>query len=214
MLSNIRPFDFIFRWGGDEFMLILVNVDERRLLATSERVRTAVQNAGLRFGSNTIRVTVSVGGTVAQPDDMDKSILARTDGFMYHCKEDGRNRCMVDNLLFSQATQPNTPVPGNDPTPQQTAPEKVVTSQTIHFPALFGRIDIHAPVSIAIVYRQNAGGAFPRTAGAGAAQISNNNHATFDLIIYPAQYPHPHLLNLRQNKNGNPNHSGKPGEDI
>jgi len=206
ILSHIRPFDFIFRWGGDEFLLILVNVDQRRLLATAERIRVAVQNAGLRLGSNIIRVTVSVGGTVAQPDDMDKSILARTDGFMYRCKEEGRNRCLVDNLAFTPTAQSNTPNPVADSTPQQTVLRKVVEPQVIHFPALFGRIDIHAPVSIAVVCRKSTNGVSvvkPGVADAGATRDSVNNHPVFDLIIYPAQYTHQ---NLRQDKSDNPTH--------
>jgi diguanylate cyclase (GGDEF)-like protein/PAS domain S-box-containing protein len=217
MLTHIRPFDFIFRWGGDEFLLILVNVDQRRLLATAERVRAAVQNAGLRFGSDIIRATVSVGGTIAEPDDMDKSILARTDRFMYRCKEEGRNRCLVDNLLFPPAAQPETSAPGANSTPHQTVPKKVVAAQTIHFPALLGRIDIHAPISISVVYRHNASDASmvkPQMADAGAARDGDNNHPVFDLLIYPAQYAPPHLLNLRQDKNGNQTHSGQTGEDI
>jgi len=217
MLSSIRPFDFIFRWGGDEFLLILVNVDQRRLLATAERVRIAVQNAGLQFGSNIIRVTVSVGGTVAESDDMDKSILARTDGFMYRCKEEGRNRCQVDNLLYTPAAQPNTPNPVVSSTPHQTAPNRVAEAQITRLPALFGRIDIHAPVSIAVVYRNSTNGAFtvkPEMADAGTTRDNINNHPVFDLIIYPAQYAPPHLLNLRQDKSGNPTRPGQAREEI
>jgi len=194
MLSSIRPFDFIFRWGGDEFLLILVNVDQRRLLATAERVRVAVQNAGLQFGSNIIRVTVSVGGTVAESDDMDKSILARTDGFMYRCKEEGRNRCQVDNLLFTPAAQPNAYNPGAGSTPHQAVPDKIIAAQNIHLPALFGRVDIHAPVSIAIVYRHNAMSDFltkSQAEGAGASQDCVDKQPVFDLIIYPAQHTPP-----------------------
>ena len=217
MLAQIRPFDYIFRWGGDELMLILVNVDQRRLHASAERMRVAVQNAGLRFGSATIRVTVSMGGTIAEPDDMDKSILARTDRFMYRCKEEGKNRCMVDNLLVPPAAQPNTQAPDTSSTPYQTVPNKVVAAQNIHLPALFGRVDIHAPVSIAVVYRHNAGGAFmakPQVADAGTAQDCVNNHPVFDLLIYPVQYTPPHLLNQRQDKSSNPTHLGQTGEDI
>jgi len=194
MLSSIRPFDFIFRWGGDEFLLILVNVDQRRLLATAERVRVAVQNAGLQFGSNIIRVTVSVGGTVAEPDDMDKSILARTDGFMYRCKEEGRNRCQVDNLLFTPAAQRDTHNPCASSTPHQAVPDKIIALQNIHLPALFGRVDIHAPVSIAIVYRHNSISDFftkSQAEDAGTARNCVNNHPVFDLIIYPAQHTPP-----------------------
>ncbi len=217
MLANIRPFDFIFRWGGDEFLLILVNVDQRRLLASAERMRVAVQNAGLRLGSDIIRVTMSAGGTIAEPDDMDKSILARTDRFMYRCKEEGRNRCLVDNLLFPPAAQSNTHAPGANSTPHQTVPNKVVAAQNIPSPARFGRVEIHAPVSIAVVYRHNANDAVtakPQVADAGTVQDSVNNHPTFDLLIYPAQYSPHHLLNQRKDKSGNPTHLGQTGEDI
>jgi len=201
ILSNIRPFDFIFRWGGDEFMLVLVNVDQRRLLTTSERVRAAVQNAALRYGSDTIKVTVSIGGTIAQPEDMDKSILARTDDFMYRCKHEGRNRCLVDDLTIPQTEQPTTHTPATDPAPQPTTPVNVVTPQIVHIPALFGRVDIHASVSIAIVYRHGAN---------GASAYSDKNPPVFDLIIYPSQHTTPHL-NPRQHKDGNSNHADKTG---
>ena len=194
ILAHIRPFDFIFRWGGDEFLLILVNVDQHRLLATAERVRIAVQNTGLQFGSNIIRATLSVGGTVAETDDMDKSILARTDGFMYHCKEDGKNRCLVDNLSFPQAAQPNTRAPDARSTPTQTEPKKAAAAQNIHLPALFGRVDIHAPVSIAIVYRNNSRSDFLTKSQAGngdPAQDHGNKSPVFDLVIYPAQHKPP-----------------------
>jgi diguanylate cyclase (GGDEF)-like protein/PAS domain S-box-containing protein len=196
MLSNIRPFDFIFRWGGDEFMLILVNVDQRRLLSTAERVRAAVQNAGLRHGSDTVRVTVSIGGTIAQPDDMDKSILARMDNFMYRCKQEGRNRCLVDDLTIPQGTQPATQAPATGPTPHQAAPLRAVKPQIVHIPALFGRVDIHAPVSIAVVYRQHTDVDSPaksRVEGDGKGPDGVDNHPVFDLIIYPARYAPPDI---------------------
>ena len=213
MLAQIRPFDYILRWGGDELLLILVNVDQRRLHASAERMRMAVQNADLRFGSDKIKVTVSMGGTIAEPDDMDKSILARTDRFMYRCKEEGRNRCMVDNLLVPPSAQPNTQAPDTNPTSYQTLPHKVVTAQNINSPAFFGRVDIHAPVSISVVYRRNASGAFtakPQGTDAGMAQ---DNHPIVDLVIYPAQYS-PQMLSQHQDEKGDPTHSGQTGEAI
>jgi len=202
MLSSIRPFDFIFRWGGDEFMLILVNVDQRRLLTTAERVRGAVQNAGFRYGSDTIRVTISIGGTIAQPDDMDKSILARTDNFMYRCKEEGKNRCLVDDLSIPQTAQPTTHASVPNPAPHIPTPGRIIAPQVVHIPALFGRVDIHAPVSIAVVYRHSTNGAPQGAAEAGTSGYSDRNSPVFDLIIYPSQYTPPHLLNPRRDKTG------------
>jgi diguanylate cyclase (GGDEF)-like protein len=99
MLSNLRSFDFIFRWGGDEFLVILTNMDERKLRNSAERLRVMIQNAGLRSGTRLITVTASIGGTLAKPDDTEKSLLHRGDSFMYECKHAGKNRCIVDHIL-------------------------------------------------------------------------------------------------------------------
>ncbi|MHB8085224.1 MAG: sensor domain-containing diguanylate cyclase [Dehalococcoidia bacterium] len=98
MLNNLRSFDFIFRWGGEEFLIIVANVDELQLRTSAERLRIMVQNAGLRLGSKTITITVSIGGTLVKSDDSEKRILTRIDDYMYQCKKAGRNRCLIDNF--------------------------------------------------------------------------------------------------------------------
>ena len=105
MLNNLRSFDFIFRWGGEEFLIIVANVDELQLRTSAERLRIMVQNAGLRLGSKTIRITVSIGGTLVKTDDSEKSILNRIDDYMYQCKKAGRNRCLIDNFCCTPATK-------------------------------------------------------------------------------------------------------------
>ena len=105
MLNNLRSFDFIFRWGGEEFLIIVANVDELQLRNSAERLRIMVQNAGLRVGSKTIGITVSVGGTLARSDDSEKSVLKRIDDYMYQCKKGGRNRCLIDNYLCTPQTR-------------------------------------------------------------------------------------------------------------
>ncbi|MDD5312915.1 MAG: GGDEF domain-containing protein [Dehalococcoidia bacterium] len=98
ILSNMRSFDFIFRWGGEEFLLIITNVDSEKLYHFAERLRMLVQNAALRYGSEQIKVTMSVGGTIARSDDTLKSIMRRIDELMYSCKHAGRNKCCVDRF--------------------------------------------------------------------------------------------------------------------
>jgi diguanylate cyclase (GGDEF)-like protein/PAS domain S-box-containing protein len=105
MLNNLRSFDFIFRWGGEEFLIIIANVDELQLRTSAERLRIMVQNAGLRLGSKTIRVTVSIGGTLVKTDDSEKSILTRIDDYMYQCKKAGRNRCLIDKFFCTPTTK-------------------------------------------------------------------------------------------------------------
>jgi diguanylate cyclase (GGDEF)-like protein len=103
MLSNLRSFDFIFRWGGDEFLVILTNMDEKKLRNSAERLRVMIQNAGLRLGTQLVSVTASIGGTLAKPDDTEKSLLIRGDSFMYECKHTGKNRCIVDHISCTSA---------------------------------------------------------------------------------------------------------------
>ncbi|MCX6005134.1 MAG: GGDEF domain-containing protein [Chloroflexi bacterium] len=98
ILSNMRSFDFIFRWGGEEFLLIITNVDSEKLYHFADRLRMLVQNAALPLESNLVRVTISIGGTFARPDDREKSVMRRIDQLMYRCKHAGRNKCCVDTF--------------------------------------------------------------------------------------------------------------------
>lgn len=98
LLSNMRSFDFVFRWGGEEFIVIVANVDSPKLRHSAERLRVMVQNAAHNTGQREIRVTVSIGGTMAMGLDNEMSLLARIDDFMYQCKMKGRNQCIVDGI--------------------------------------------------------------------------------------------------------------------
>ena len=93
---NMRPFDIIGRWGGEEFVAIIVNVDLAELRAIAERYRTFVQKSKLKKSFETIRVTVSIGATICRPGDTVKTLIDRADRLMYQGKEDGRNCVVVE----------------------------------------------------------------------------------------------------------------------
>lgn len=86
-----RTHDFIGRWGGEEFVMVVTGTDEPGLLSVAERVRTLVENSGLRTEKGEIRVTVSIGATVPESGDSIESIIARADERMYRSKAAGRN---------------------------------------------------------------------------------------------------------------------------
>ena len=58
----------------------------------AERSRTLVAVSTLDAGSDQIRVTVSIGATMARADDTPQSLLKRADALMYQAKAGGRNR--------------------------------------------------------------------------------------------------------------------------
>jgi diguanylate cyclase (GGDEF)-like protein len=87
--ATLRTFDYIYRYGGEEFVILLPGSDEARALATAERVRDAIgasHPAGRRM---TLSIGVSVGdGREADFDDL----LIAADRALYRAKAEGRNR--------------------------------------------------------------------------------------------------------------------------
>lgn len=101
MVSNMRSFDSVFRWGGEEFLIIISNVDSRRLRQFAERLRIMVQKTAHKIGTHEVSVTVSIGGTLALALDTENNILSRIDSFMYRCKASGKNQCVIDGVSYA-----------------------------------------------------------------------------------------------------------------
>lgn len=91
-IANSRPFDLYGRWGGEEFVAIIRNVDEKQLMGIAERVRQLIQESYLIRDKETILVTISIGATLAKFDDSLEDLIRRADENMYCSKKKGRNR--------------------------------------------------------------------------------------------------------------------------
>ncbi|MBN2430510.1 MAG: diguanylate cyclase [Acidobacteria bacterium] len=92
--SSSRPYDIIGRWGGEEFVGLLLHLDEVTLTEIAQRLRIMVQNSFLILDGEKLSVTLSMGCTLARSDDSVKKILQRADRLLYRCKNGGRN-CVV-----------------------------------------------------------------------------------------------------------------------
>jgi diguanylate cyclase (GGDEF)-like protein/PAS domain S-box-containing protein len=97
LAHNVRPLDVVGRWGGDEFVVVAANVDARGLRGLADRLRTLVEGSGLQVDRASVSVTVSVGATLARPEDTPSALIDRADAFMYESKRDGRNRTTVED---------------------------------------------------------------------------------------------------------------------
>lgn len=80
MGNAFRPSDFLGRWTEDQFLAILINCGDRGVEHTWERIRKMVTCAGLRWWSDELSVTTSVGYAAAQPGDTIDSLLSRAQG--------------------------------------------------------------------------------------------------------------------------------------
>jgi|SRR5580692_2188211 diguanylate cyclase (GGDEF)-like protein/PAS domain S-box-containing protein len=77
MESAFRPADFVGRWAEDQFLAILVNCPNHGVEKTWERIRKMGTCAGLRWWSDELAVTTSVGFATAQEGDTLDSLLNR-----------------------------------------------------------------------------------------------------------------------------------------
>ncbi|MEI7968443.1 MAG: GGDEF domain-containing protein [Betaproteobacteria bacterium] len=96
MRSVFRGSDTLFRFGGEEFVVLLSLTDELGARAALERFRLAVETFPFpRVG----KVTVSVGFTCAAMQDSPQAAFERADEALYYAKQNGRNRmCSYETL--------------------------------------------------------------------------------------------------------------------
>lgn len=92
MIANARPFDLFGRWGGEEFIGIIRNINEVQLQAMAERLRMLTEQSYLFFEDQRISVTISIGATMMNTEDTSESLVSRADELMYKSKSSGRNR--------------------------------------------------------------------------------------------------------------------------
>ena len=97
---NLRKYDRIARYGGDEFILLLPGSDLRGTEAVAERLLDLIRRSRFRTGTGRAAVvSVSFGGTAVSPGPEQgvdpKSLIRTADGALYRAKRDGRDRVVV-----------------------------------------------------------------------------------------------------------------------
>lgn len=96
--TAIRPADRVYRYGGEEFVLVFEDVEEAEALAVAERVRLAVASTPLT-GDNLEPVgpvTISIGLSLLPDHGIEiDELIKRADAAMYRAKDAGRNRVVV-----------------------------------------------------------------------------------------------------------------------
>lgn len=95
--KTLRSTDNGFRFGGEEFTIILPETDIDEALEVAERLRKNIANAWLSPLSKLKScVTASIGVSRHEPGELISSLLGRTDKAMYSAKEKGKNRVCVE----------------------------------------------------------------------------------------------------------------------
>ena len=93
---NLRKSDVLGRWGGDEFVAILYDVEStENLKHVSDKLRTLVEHSRLDLPTISLTAMISIGATLLLPDDTLDTAINRADQLLYQSKRNGRNQVSV-----------------------------------------------------------------------------------------------------------------------
>lgn len=93
-LSGLRPYDALFRYGGEEFLFCLPETTPEQAVIALDRLRERLDGAPLKAGGRSLPVTVSFGVAPMAGNSVEEAI-AHADAALYRAKSLGRNRIEV-----------------------------------------------------------------------------------------------------------------------
>jgi len=90
--KNIRFFDIVGRWSTEEFLVVLLNIDESRLDIVANKLRLLIAESYITTETGMLNATVSMGASTVLRYDTVESLIKRGEQLMMHSKWLGKNR--------------------------------------------------------------------------------------------------------------------------
>ena len=94
LTSSIREVDYASRFGGEEFVIVLINTDMEKAKSVAERIRESTEKHNFNDVAPGLSVTVSIGAACYHEFNSIQETLQNADKRMYAAKDGGRNRCV------------------------------------------------------------------------------------------------------------------------
>ena len=93
--SHVRETDFLARFGGEEFVLLLPETEVNATKQVAEKLRDIIDKTPFHFRESRVPVTISGGIAELRKDEDANSLFERADKALYQAKENGRNRTEI-----------------------------------------------------------------------------------------------------------------------
>lgn len=93
--KSMRTSDMLFRYGGEEFVVLLSETDLAGAKVVAERIRRSIAAATISYDMVALRVTASIGVAALRAGDTADSLVKRADTAMYQAKHGGRNQVVT-----------------------------------------------------------------------------------------------------------------------
>ena len=106
IMSCLRGMDTAYRYGGEEFTIILPETVGMEAGTVGDRIRSAIEEEKfIPQAGDSVTVTISIGGTQFIPSEEMSFFIQRSDRAMYTSKQNGRNR--VTTFLDTESSKPD-----------------------------------------------------------------------------------------------------------
>jgi diguanylate cyclase (GGDEF)-like protein len=96
----VRNLDVIARWGGEEFLLLLVTTGQDEAVEVAERLRQAIEQTDFSVHE---KITASFGVATLREDESLDDFIDRSDRALYQAKAEGRNTVRLSNNYYNQS---------------------------------------------------------------------------------------------------------------
>jgi diguanylate cyclase len=93
--SHCRETDFVSRFGGEEFTMLLSDTDAQSAFQAADKLRLVIEKTAFNSNGKKIAITISCGITQFTENDTADSAFSRADKALYDAKNNGRNQCVA-----------------------------------------------------------------------------------------------------------------------
>jgi diguanylate cyclase (GGDEF)-like protein len=91
--KTVRPSDRIYRWGGEEFLILLPHTTDEFSSAVCNRILMSLSDHNFAVVGN---VTASIGLASMRANETSETVLQRADEYLYQAKDNGRNQVVMN----------------------------------------------------------------------------------------------------------------------
>ena len=105
--ASLREYDVVARYGGEEFAILLPSTPRLRGASIAERIRSNVAHNEMKFRSNKLHVTASIG-VASYPEDSEtgEELVHKADLALYAAKSQGRNQVVLFEERLAESPRP------------------------------------------------------------------------------------------------------------
>lgn len=114
LIETMRDSDIICRWGGEEFVVLMSEIDIEEAANLANRIKLLFAGNSVYVSGQQISTTVSIGVTAFTGQPGIEALIHEADQALYQAKESGRNRVVVFTAASEAATN-QPPIIGSEP---------------------------------------------------------------------------------------------------